>query len=97
MNTYISLITFNEKALQNIKNSPSRAEEFERQAEAAGASVQQIYWTTGACDGVLIFQAEDTAAATALMLGLSSQGFVKTETMQAFDRSAFEAVLGRLG
>ena len=96
MKTYISLVRFTQKALQEIKGSPKRVEAFKKKAKAAGASVKDIYWTNGAYDGVVIFKAKNAAAATALMLSLNSKGFVKTETLRAFDRSEFESVLSKV-
>lgn len=79
-----------------IQGSPQRAEEFTARAEAAGATVEGLYWTLGAYDGAIVLKAENDAAMTALMLSLNSRGFVKTESLRAFDRSEFEGVLARL-
>jgi hypothetical protein len=55
------------------------------------------YWTLGAFDGVLIFEAPDDDTATALMLRLGSQGFVQTRTARAFTAAEMEKALRRPG
>ena len=78
MKTYISLVTFTEKALQDIQKSPQRAKTFIKKAKDAGASVEGLYWTVGPYDGVLVLKAKNDAAVAALMLSLNSKGYVKT-------------------
>jgi uncharacterized protein with GYD domain len=59
--------------------------------------VTGIYWTLGAFDGVIFFNAPDDETATAAMLHLSAQGNVSTTTARAFDASEIEKVVGMLG
>lgn len=65
MNTYISLINFTQQGLQNIHESPRRAEAVKKAAKKAGIKISHIYWTLGGYDGVIHFQAKDDATATA--------------------------------
>ena len=58
-----------------------------------GAKVREVYWTLGAYDGVLIFEAADDETATALLLHLGSQGNVQTTTARAFTAAEIDKVL----
>jgi len=93
MNTYVALINFTPQGLQNIHESPHRADAFRKAAKKGGCKVQHLFWTMGAHDGVIVFQAKDDAAATGLMTSLSSLGNVHTCTMRAFEAAEFAALV----
>lgn len=61
-----------------------------------GVKVVGQYWTLGAFDGLVIFEAPDDETATALMLYLGSLDNVHTSTMRAFVASEMESVLSKL-
>ena len=52
--------------------------------------------TLGAFDGVIVFEAQDEATATAAMLHLSSLGNIRTQTARAFDTAEMQKILGML-
>jgi uncharacterized protein with GYD domain len=96
MATFITTIKFTEKGVQAIHDSPKRAAAFKAAAKKLGAKVKEIYWTLGENDGVIIFDAPDDQSATAVMLQVSSQGFVHTSTCRAFAATEMERIVGRL-
>jgi uncharacterized protein with GYD domain len=93
MNTYIALVNFTSQGLQNIHDSPHRAVAFKKAAKKVGVKIREIFWTLGAYDGVVVFEAESDKTATAAMLGLSGLGNVHTQTLRAFGASDFAAIL----
>jgi uncharacterized protein with GYD domain len=93
MATFIALITETQEGEVNIKDSVSRASQFVDKASRFGATIKGQYWTMGAYDGVLIFDAPDDETASSLMLHLSSKGSVRTHTMRAFDAEGMKAIL----
>lgn len=93
MNTYIGLITFTPQGLQNIHDSPHRATAFKTAAKKVGVKVREIYWTLGAYDGVIVFDAQNDDAATAAMLALSGLGNVHTQTLRTFNAAQFAGIL----
>ena len=97
MPTFIALIDFTRQGLQSIQESPKRAATITRQAEAAGLSVKDVYWTAGPHDGLLVLDAPDDTAASAFLLSVARMGNVRTTMMRAFDRSEFEAVVAKMG
>lgn len=93
MATYISLISFTQRGSEDVKNTIARAAEFSEVAAKSGATVQDVYWTLGNHDGVLVFDAPSEEIAAALILGLGARGNVRTETLRAFDTNGIQAVL----
>jgi uncharacterized protein with GYD domain len=95
MNTYFALVTFTQQGLQNIHESPHRATAFKSAAKKAGVKVRDLYWTLGAYDGVIVFDAQSDEAATSVMLSLAALGNVRTQTLRAFDASEFAAIAAK--
>ena len=95
MPRYISLLKFTEKGAQAVKKSKARAEAFDRAAAKAGVRIEGQYWTVGAFDGVLIVNARDEQAALHCLTELAAAGFVRTETLRAFNAAEFQAIAGR--
>ena len=94
MATFIATIQFTEQGIKNIKDTTKRASAIKTAAKKMGIKVNDVYWTLGSFDGVLIFDAPDDETATALMLHVASLGNVKTRTARAFDATAMEKILG---
>lgn len=93
MTTYVVLINFTQQGLQNVHESPHRASAFKAAARKAGVKVREIFWTLGAYDGVLIFDAASDNAATSVMLALSSLGNVHTQTLRTFNAAEFADIV----
>lgn len=96
MSTYVALLKFTPQGLQNAHESPHRATAFKGAARKAGVKILHLLWTMGEHDGVIVFQAGDDAAATGLMIALSSLGNVHTTTMRAFDATEFAGLVDKL-
>lgn len=94
MPTYVSLIRFTSQGLQNIHESPHRAQAFKAAARKAGIKVSQIFWTMGTYDGVILFDAPNEGVATGLMLALDALGNVQTTTLRAFSADEFAKIIG---
>lgn len=85
MHTFIALLDFTDQGIRTIRDSPHRADQFNRLAEEAGAKVVAQYWTIGSHDGVLILEAPDDAVAASILLALGAAGNVRTTTLRAFE------------
>jgi uncharacterized protein with GYD domain len=96
MATFITTIRFTEKGITSIGDTCKRAAAFKAAAEKLGVKVAEIYWTLGAFDGVVVFDAPDDETATAAMLHLGSLGNVHTHTARAFNAAEMEKILARL-
>jgi len=96
MYTFVALLNFTEQGIQNLKDSPHRADTFAEVAERAGARVTDVYWTLGDHDGVLVIEAPDDETAAAVLLTLGAAGNVRIKTLRAFDWAEFQSVLDRM-
>jgi uncharacterized protein with GYD domain len=97
MATFVATLKFTQQGIETIRESPKRAAAFKSAAKKMGVKVTDEYWTLGAFDGLVIFEAPDEAKATAAMLYLSSLGNVTTTTARAFSPGEIEKVIGVLG
>lgn len=93
MATFVTTIKFTSQGIANIKDTCKRAAAVESAAKKVGVKVRDVFWTLGVFDGVLVFEAPDDETATALMLHVSSQGNVQTQTARAFTAGEMEKIL----
>ena len=96
MPTYVTTLQFTEQGIKAIQDTCQRAAAFKATAKKMGVKVSGTYWTLGAFDGLIVFDAPDEATATAAMLHLSSLGSIRTQTARAFDAAEMQKVLGLL-
>src|SRR5436190_5655681 len=96
MATFITTVKFTEQGVKSIRDTTKRAASFKSAAKKLGIKVVNVYWTLGAFDGLLIYEAPDDETATALMLGLASLGNVQTTTARAFGAAEMDKVLGMM-
>jgi len=95
MTTYIALLNFTPQGLQNVHESTHRATTFKAAAKKAGIKVRELYWTMGAFDGVIVFDAQTDEAATGMMLSLAALGNVRPQTLRTFDAAQFAAIAAK--
>lgn len=92
MATYITLASFTDQGIRNVKDSPDRFAAFKSLAEQHGVSVKAAYWTVGHYDLVLVVEGSEEAATT-LLLKTASLGNVKTQTLRGFTEQEFRQFL----
>ena len=95
MITLIALIKETQHGEENIYDTVVRAARFEELADKFGAKVKGVYWTLGAVDGVLVFEAPDVKTGAALLYRLTASGSVRTETLTAFSAEEMRSILTR--
>src|SRR5258707_13059823 len=88
MATYVGLIQFADQGIRNIKDTVKRGDAAMAEAEKLGMKVVEEFWTMGAYDAVVVFDAPDDATMSAFRLKIGSLGNVKTHTMRSFNRAA---------
>lgn len=93
MATFITLVSFTDQGIRNIKDSPKRADAFKTMAKKLGVTVKDIYWTLGHYDLVLVLDGDDEAVTCAL-LKLGSIGNVRSETLRAFSVAEMGRIVG---
>jgi uncharacterized protein with GYD domain len=95
MPTYVTTIRFTEQGVKGLADTCQQAAAFQAAAKKRGVKVTASYWTLGAFDGLIVFQAPDEETATAAMLHLGAQGNVRTQTARAFDAAEMEKILAQ--
>lgn len=95
MATFVSLVSFTDQGIRNIKESPARLEAFKATGEKLGVTLKSAYYTSGSYDLVLITEGTDEAAMGAL-LKVSSLGNVRTQTMRGFSVDEMKKIIGNL-
>jgi uncharacterized protein with GYD domain len=96
MARYISLIRFAHQGIRNVKDTIKRGDAAKAEAEKLGMKIIEEFWTMGAYDEVVLFEAPDDETMTAFACKVSSLGNVKTETMRAFRKDEMEGILSKI-
>ena len=96
MAMYISLIQFTDQGIRNVRDTIKRGEAAIAEAEKMGMKIIEEFWTMGAYDVVVLFEAPDDATMSAFVLKNGSMGNAKSQTMRAFRREEMESVLAKV-
>jgi uncharacterized protein with GYD domain len=96
MANYVILATFTDQGVKTAKDSPKRAEAFKQMAKTFDVTVKEIFWTQGRYDIVIITEAPDEVAATALNLSLSALGNIRTESLRAFSAEEMTKIVAKM-
>jgi len=96
MATYVGLIQFADQGIRKIKDTVKRGEAAIAEAEKMGMKVVEEFWTMGAYDAVVLFEAPDDETMSAFMLKIGSLGNVKSQTLRAFRREEMEGILAKI-
>ena len=96
MPTYITLVNWTDEGIKNVKESPKRLDAFKQAVQNSGGKVVGFYLTMGRYDMVLIAEGTSDEVATSQMLGVASQGSVRTETLKAFTEEEYRAIISKV-
>ena len=96
MATYVGLIQFADQGIRNVKETVRRGDAAIAEAEKMGMKVVEEFWTMGAYDAVVVFDAPDDETMSAFMLKIGSLGNVKSYTLRAFRRNEMEKILAKI-
>ena len=96
MPTYIVLVNFTQKGVENIKESPARLEAAKGAFKAMGGELKAYYSVMGRYDAVVVAEGPDDETAAKLALAIGSQGNVRTETLRAFTEDEYLKIIAAL-
>lgn len=91
--TYIFLLNWTERGLQETANSVDRAMQTVAAMEELGVRIFETYWTVGPYDLVMVAECPDQETAHAVSLDMASRGNVRATTMRSFDRTEMDGVV----
>jgi uncharacterized protein with GYD domain len=93
---YVSLIQFTDQGIRNIKDTIKRGDAAMAEAQKLGMKITEEFWTMGAYDVVVMFDAPNDETMSAFMLKIGSLGNVKSQTLRAFRREEMENILAKI-
>ena len=95
MATFVSLVSFTDQGIRNVKDSPARFDAFRATAGKMGVSIKSVYWTVGSCDLVVTVDGPEDAVTT-LLLKIGSLGNVRSQTLRAYGEDEFRRILAAM-
>lgn len=93
MPTYVTLQSFTERGIKEIKDIHTRDAELIKRLEALGIKVTAYYLVMGEYDEVVIWEAPSEEVAVAWLLELGARGYRRSVTLPAFNNEQFEQAL----
>ena len=96
MATYIILMQYTQKGIENVKQSPARLDAAKNAFKAMGAELKEFYLVSGKYDMVVIAEAPDYETAGKLALSIGAQGNLRTETLCAFTEDEYQKIIAEL-
>ena len=96
MATYISLLRFTQKGIENIKEGPERLDAAKELFKSMGSELKEFYLVTGHYDAVVVTEGPDDETAVKLVLKIGSVGAVRTETMRAFPEEEYRKIIAAM-
>lgn len=96
MITYIGLLSFTEKGIQDVRRTTQRAAAAKEAGKRLGVNMRDIWWTMGSHDIVCVLEADNEQALTAFELAIAQQGNVRSQSMRAFTAAEMDAILAKL-
>ncbi len=96
MPTYITLVNYTQKGIENIKESPARLDRVKAAMKAAGGKFKAFYLTLGHYDMVVISEAPNDEAYATTMLAIGAAGAVRSETLKAFTEEEYKKIISAL-
>ena len=96
MPTYVSLIKYTQKGVENMKESPTRLETAKELFKSMGGELKAFYLAMGRYDAVVISEGPDDESATKLAITIGSAGAIRTETFRVFTEDEYRKIISEL-
>jgi uncharacterized protein with GYD domain len=93
---FISLGTWTEQGIKNVKDSPKRVEAAKTAIAGLGGKLISFYYTVGKYDFVFITEFPSDELATQFLMSLGRLGNARTSTLRAFSESEGFKLIGSL-
>ena len=96
MPTYITLVNYTQKGIENVKESPKRLEAAKQAFKGMGAELKDFYLVMGQYDIILVTEAPNDETVAKIALTLGSLGNVRTESFRAFKEDEYREIVSAL-
>jgi uncharacterized protein with GYD domain len=96
MGWYITLASWTDQGIKNVKDSPKRLDAARETARKHGCEIKEFYLTIGAWDMVTIVEAPDDEALARYLLATASWGNMRTTTLKAISEESYRTIIAAL-
>jgi len=96
MPTYITLLRYTQKGIEGIKDGPARLDSAKKMLAAAGGKLIGFYLTMGQYDAIAIAEFPNDEAVAQSSLAGGAQGYVRSETLRAFNEDEYRRIIAGL-
>ena len=96
MPTFVTLINYTQKGVENMKESPKRLQTAKELFKSMGAEIKAFYLAMGRYDAVVIAEGPDDETATKLAITVASTGAIRTETFRVFTENEYRKIISEL-
>jgi uncharacterized protein with GYD domain len=96
MATYITLVNYTQKVIEQVKESPNRLDAAKKVFQAMDAEIKDFFLVMGRYDIVLISEAPNDETVAKMALALGGAGAVRTETFRAFTENEYRGIIASL-
>ena len=96
MPTYVSLFTWTEQGIKDVKGTVDRSEQARQAITGLGGAMEALYWTQGAYDLIAVTTWPDEETAQAFILSTARQGNLRSETLRAFSAEEMARILAKV-
>lgn len=96
MPIYVFLANLTDRGVREVEDTTGRAQATDEVIKRHGGTTRDILWTQGRFEVVMTADAPDDEAASAISLAIARQGFLRIETLRAYDAAEVDGILGRL-
>jgi uncharacterized protein with GYD domain len=93
MPTYIILMNYTDKGIQDIRQGPQRLEAAKQSIQNAGGQLHAWYLTMGQFDVIAVVDMPSDEVHARCMLNLASYGNLRTTSMRAFAEAEAVAII----
>ena len=96
MPLYIALVSYTDRGITAVRDSPRRLDAAKAVLEEMGGRFQSVWMVMGEYDLVFVYEAVDDATSARFSLQLGMLGNVRTTTMKAFPEAAYREIIASL-
>ena len=96
MPTFITLASWTQEGVKNVKESPARLDAAKKAFQAYGGELKEFYMVMGQYDMVVVGEAPNAEATSKIALAIAQSGAVRTETLRAFTEDEYRQIVADL-
>ena len=96
MATFITLLRWTEKGIENIRDAPNRLDSAKSVFHELGGEIKSFHLVLGQYDAVVVSEAPSAEVVTKALLSINSKGYAQTETLRAFSEDEYRKIVSAL-